>query len=144
MICLPRLGGVASVEAYLSRLLPAAYSAATRSIWYSPVDQSVSGYVKPILPSLTFIVVQDAGHLVPKTQPAAALDMLTHLLTNTPFPTSNTPEHSHSPHASSSARTPNAASSAVNSTRSASRALPHRHFVYDGNLPTSTRARREP
>ena len=29
----------------------------------SPDDNAVSGYVKSILPSLTFIVVQDAGHM---------------------------------------------------------------------------------
>ena len=46
----------------------------------------MSGYVKPILPSLTFIVMQDAGHSAPIRQRKHAADMIEHLLSNTPFP----------------------------------------------------------
>jgi carboxypeptidase C (cathepsin A) len=80
--------GVAGAENWLTNMLPSGqFDAAPRYLWLDPADSEVvRGYVKPLSASLTFVVVQGAGHMVPKTQPQAALDMLGHLLSGTPFP----------------------------------------------------------
>jgi len=98
--------GVIGVQKYLQNLYPREMHATSRIIWTSddlklaqhragnsstavsrskPAVPTVYGYVRQLLPSLTFIVVQGAGHLVPKDQPQSSFDMIAHLLTDTPF-----------------------------------------------------------
>lgn len=56
--------GVTGVEHYLSKLLPTAYAKAKKSVWRSSgEDNTLYGYVRPILATLTFIIIQDAGHM---------------------------------------------------------------------------------
>jgi carboxypeptidase C (cathepsin A) len=118
--------GVVGVEKYLYDLYPAGMAAAEKYIWYG-ADSSVSGYYRQVFPTLYFIVLQDAGHMVPKTQPASSADMLNHLLTLTPF-TSNPGK----------AKLHDAASVEAPKPSQATRGrVPHLH--HKGRVPTSVR-----
>lgn len=76
---------VAGVDAYIKQMgwsgYPDYYNA-QRVLWYTNDD--LAGYAKNYA-NLTVLVIRNAGHEVPYYQPAAAYDMLTHLLTGQPF-----------------------------------------------------------
>ncbi|KAL6053741.1 Carboxypeptidase [Balamuthia mandrillaris] len=60
----------------------AGFAAAANTTW--KVDGEAAGTVRAYH-NLTYVVVNDAGHLVPHDQPNRALDLITRFLTNTPF-----------------------------------------------------------
>jgi carboxypeptidase C (cathepsin A) len=59
-----------------------AFNQANYSDW--KVNNAVAGHFKAVQ-GLTWLEVEKAGHMVPHDQPAAASNMLQHLLTNSPF-----------------------------------------------------------
>jgi len=79
--------GAAGAEKWISNTFPSLVSSAPRYLWLDDSgDQSVSGYVTPLAPGFNLVVVQDAGHMVPKTQPARAADMITRFLKGEAYP----------------------------------------------------------
>lgn len=129
--------GVTGVEAYLTTLYGSTFTSADQFIWYDPTTSSVSGYARNILPTLTFLVVQGAGHMVPKKAPRASADMLDRLLNNKPFqPTTTTTM------AKKNGVKHHIADASSSSTKDGDRLLnlPHFHHVYTGGYaPTSVR-----
>jgi vitellogenic carboxypeptidase-like protein len=76
---------VAGVDAYIKVMNWKGYPnyyGAKRVLWYT--GEELSGYAKN-WENLTVLVIRNAGHEVPFYQPAAALDMLNHLLSGQPF-----------------------------------------------------------
>lgn len=76
---------VAGVDAYIKQMGWAGYPnyyKAKRVLWMT--GEQLSGYAKN-WENLTVLVVRNAGHEVPFYQPAAALDLLDHLLSGAPF-----------------------------------------------------------
>eukprot|EP01094_Clydonella_sp_ATCC50884_P024833 TRINITY_DN6342_c0_g1_i1.p1 TRINITY_DN6342_c0_g1~~TRINITY_DN6342_c0_g1_i1.p1 ORF type:complete len:428 (-),score=124.05 TRINITY_DN6342_c0_g1_i1:89-1372(-) len=58
------------------------FLSAQRHVW--KVEDKVAGYVKQAR-SLTYVNVNNAGHMVPSTQPENALDMMSRWITGKPF-----------------------------------------------------------
>jgi vitellogenic carboxypeptidase-like protein len=58
------------------------YRNATRQIWR--VAGNVVGYVKQAK-SLTYAIVNGAGHMVPATQPQNSLDLISRFIKNQPY-----------------------------------------------------------
>jgi len=48
------------------------------------LDNYIAGYITTY-DNLSLILIRQAGHLVPADQPLVALELLRHLVTNTPF-----------------------------------------------------------
>ncbi|KAH6930252.1 hypothetical protein HPB50_012264 [Hyalomma asiaticum] len=57
---------------------------AEKKIWYSSDGEHVHGYAKSAK-SVTFVIVRDAGHIMPNDQPEAAYDMITRYINDVPF-----------------------------------------------------------
>jgi len=68
-----------------------AWHGAERTIWkVSPTDFEVAGWVRqqttPLdQPGLTYVVVRDAGHLLPQDQPERGMDMIRRWINKKPF-----------------------------------------------------------
>lgn len=68
------------------------WHSAPRQIWkVKESDYDVAGYVKqqtPVnAPGLTYVIVREAGHLVPQDQPVRAYDMINRYIQQLPFST---------------------------------------------------------
>ena len=78
----------ASTEAMLTKLKWSGselYRNANRTRWYAESQSDeVSGYVQSAGP-LTYVVLRDAGHIVPYDQPVNALDMITRFVEDESF-----------------------------------------------------------
>jgi vitellogenic carboxypeptidase-like protein len=61
------------------------WKSANRQVWkLDPKDATPAGYVKKGA-SLTYVVVRQAGHLIPQDQPERALDLITRFIENQPW-----------------------------------------------------------
>lgn len=60
------------------------FNAAQRKVWSDVTGKEVKGY-QQAYDNLSFVWVNDAGHMVPHDQPANALEMVSHFINNKPL-----------------------------------------------------------